>query len=129
MVPFLLACLRSNLSGGGGGGAFTVTGVNVTQNQAGTSCANPLKFNVSLAYTGSVSGITVTLEKSWDGGDWETVDTGMLPTDFPHVESMAGYYNKFGIAVPVQFRITDEADSTNTATSAAYTTNYTLCGV
>lgn len=126
MVPFLLACLRSNLSGGGGGGAFTITGVNITINQPGTSYANPLKFNVSLAYTGSISGITVTLEKKWDEGEWETVDTNMLPTDFPHVESMPGYYNKFGIAVPVQFRVTDEATGSNTATSAAYTTTYTL---
>lgn len=126
MVPFLLACLRSNLSGGGGGGAFTITGVNITINQPGTSYANPLKFNVSLAYTGSVSGITVTLEKRWDRGEWETVDTNLFPTDFPYVEAMAGYYNKFGTAVPVQFRITDDTDSTNTVTSSAYTTTYTL---
>lgn len=128
MVPFLLACLRSNLSGGGGGGAFVITSVNVTVNQPGTTaCSNPLKFNVSLEYTGSVSGITLLLEKRWDEGAWETVDTGLLPTGLPSVVSAGGMYNKFGTSVPMQFRITDETDPLNTATSAAYTTNYTLC--
>lgn len=128
MLPILLACFKNNLEGGGGGGPFVITGVNLSINQNGTgACSDPLKFNVSLAYTGSVSGITLKLEKSWNGGAWETVDTGMLPTDFPHVENAEGMYNKFGVSASAQFRVTDEADGTNTATSAEYTTTYTLC--
>lgn len=128
MLPILLACLKSNLEGGGGGGPFVITGVNLSINQNGTSaCADPLKFNVSLAYTGSISGITLKLEKSWNGGAWETVGTGMLPTDFPHVENAEGMYNKYGVAATMECRVTDEADALNTATSDPYPTTYTLC--
>ena len=89
MLPFLTACLANNLSGGGGGGPFTISAVNLTQNQTGTSCANPLKLNVSLVYTGSPSGATVLIEQSWDGGAYTTVASGVDPAaTFPYLLSM-----------------------------------------
>lgn len=127
MLGFLLAVLRSNLTGGGGGGPFTITAASLSNHQSGTSCSNPRKYNVSLTYTGSPSGKTCQVERSWDGGDWEVVATGIAPTSFPYVMSVPGYYNKFGTSVATQARVTDEADSANTATSAADTNNYTLC--
>lgn len=128
MLAFLMACLPNNLSGGGGGGPFAISGVNLTQNQAGTSCANLFRLNVSLVYTGSASGATVLLERSWNGGAYTTVASGLDPaTDFPYVVEQDGYYNKFGVLIPTLVRITDEADATNTATSAAYNTTYTEC--
>lgn len=127
MLPFILACFQSNLSGGGGGGPFAMSGVTISRNQSGTSCANPYKVNVSLSYTGSVSGITLTLEKSWDGGAWETVDTGLLPTDFPYVANVSGYYNKFGTWVGITFRVTDEALPSSVVTSDEFLTTYNRC--
>lgn len=128
MLSFLLACLRSDLAGGGGGGPFTITGVNLSQRQAGTSCVNPHKLNVSLIYTGSASGKTVTVTRSWDGGAFETIDTGLDPAgDFPYPVDSIGWYNKFGIFVPSIVTVTDDSDSGNTATSAEYQTSYTLC--
>jgi len=127
MLPFLTACLANNLSGGGGGGAFTISAVNLSQNQAGTSCANPHKLNTSLVYTGSPSGKTVTIELSWDRGAYTTVASGVAPTAFPYVVPLEAYYNKFGVSVPAQVRVTDDADSGNTATSATYSTTYDRC--
>jgi hypothetical protein len=127
MIPLLLACLRNNLVGGGGGGPFAISATALTQYQAGTSCANPLKFNVSLTYTGSPVGKTCKVEHSWDGGAYAVVATGVAPTAFPYLLSVEGYYNKFGIAVDSIVRVTDEADATNTATSVAYQRTYTRC--
>lgn len=127
MLPFILACFQSNLAGGGGGGAFAMSGVTISQNQPGTSCANPYKYNVSLSYTGSVSGITLKLEKSWDHGGFEVIETGLLPTDFPVVESVSGYYNKFGTSVSVRFRVTDEATPANVVVSNGFVTTYNRC--
>jgi len=127
MLPFLTACLANNLVGGGGGGPFTISAVNLTQNQAGTSCANPYKVNASLVYSGSPSGKTVTIELSWDRGAYTTVATGVSPTSLPYVVPLEGYYNKFGEVVQAQVRMTDDADSGNTATSAIYYGSYTRC--
>ena len=126
MLAFLLACLKNNIVGGGGGGAFVVTGVTLTKNQNGTSQINPYRFNVSLGYTGSPSGITVTLESNFNGEGWVTEATGLAPSAFPQVIDAGGYYNKFGTAAGMFARITDDADALNTATSAEFVTTYTL---
>ena len=129
ITAFLLACLKNDLSGGGGGGAFSVDGVNLTQKQKGTSCSNPLKLNVSLVYTGSASGKTVTIQRSWDGGDYTVIDSGLDPTaDFPYPMDALGYWDKFGRYISQVVTVTDDSDATNTATSAAYTTTFIECG-
>ena len=128
MLSFLLACLPNNLAGGGGGGPFVAVSANLSTNQDGTSCSDLFKYNVSLVYTGSASGITVKLERSWNGGAYTTIATGLDPaTAFPYVMSVDGYYNKFGIPVNTIVRITDEADATNTVTSSTSGLTYTLC--
>lgn len=128
MLSFLLACLRSDLVGGGSGGPFTITGVNLSRRQAGTSCANPHKLNVSLLYAGNASGKTVTLTRSWGGGDFEVIDTGLDPlVDFPYPLDSLGYYNKFGVSVATIVTLTDDSDSTNTVTSGEYSDSFSLC--
>jgi hypothetical protein len=126
MLPFLLACLTNNLSGGGGGGAFAVSDVFLTQQQPGTSQANPLRLNVSLRYNGSISGITLKVESNFNGEGWVTEFTGLAPTAFPQIIDAGGFYNKFGTYAGLFVRVTDEADALNTATSAEYVTTYTL---
>lgn len=127
MFAFLLACLRSNLTGGGGGGPFTITGVNVSRNQSGTSCSSPFRVNLSLVYTGSPSGKTVQVERNWNGEGWAVIQTGVAPTAFPVTNDLPGYYSKFGTWADVVYRVTDEASSTNTATADPYGSTFTLC--
>lgn len=127
MVPFLLACLRSNISGGGGGGPFDLVSVNLSRNQNGTSCGNPYKVNVSVSYTGSVSGITLNLEKSWDGGAFEVVEYNLPPTSFPYVLSVQGYYNKFGTYVGLRCRVSVVGDAANVAVSSPHINTYNRC--
>lgn len=130
MLPFILAaCLRNDLTGGGGGGPFSITGVNLSQAQSGTSCANPLKVNVSLVYAGSPSGVTVTIEQSWDGGAYTTVATGVSPTAMPYLLSMQGYYDKFGVSVASSVRVTNDSDPLDTATSSAFVQSYHRCDI
>lgn len=128
MQTFLLACLRSNLTGSGGAGAFTIGSVNLTQQSAGTSCGHPFTFNVSLVYTGSPIGKTVKIERSFADGAYTTVATGVDPaTAFPYSMTVDGYYDKFGVPATTYVRITDEANYSNLATSSAFRTTYTLC--
>ena len=130
MIAVLLALLRNDLSGGGGAGPFVITGVNLTQQQPGSSCESPLRVNASLSYTGSPSGKTVTVEQHFGGvsDNYQVVLTGVSPTTFPRVLDAAGYYDKFGVSQQMRVRVTDESDATNTRTSATFTKTYVLCG-
>lgn len=128
MLSFLLACLPNNLSGGGGGGPFVLTAATLSTKQSGTSCVDPFQFWGSVSYTGSVSGITLEVEESWDGAAFSTVATGLTPLgDFPYVLAIQGYANKFGQLVGYQIRVTDESDPTNTVTSTIASRVYTRC--
>ena len=129
MLSFLLACLRSDLSGGGGGGPFDITGVNLTQERAGTSCAVPMRLNVSLAYTGSTSGVTLKVERSFNGGDYESIATGLTPESFPYVMEIPAYYNKFGTMVDTIALVTQDDDPTVSRASHAYARTVNLCGI
>jgi len=121
MLSFLLACLPSNILGGGGGGPFTMTRAQLTQR---LPSSGSVKCNASLSYRGSISGITLLLEQNFDHGGWVTVGSGLLPTDFPQVVDTGEFYNKFGIWRDFVVRITDEADPTATVTSNTFSSTY-----
>ena len=108
--------------------AFVITGCSISQTQQGTSCGNQRKYDVAITYTGDPTGKTVTIERNWDGGGWEVLSSGLNPTAGPWNRDSGGYWGKFEPSRDVIFRVVDDSDAANLATSATVGNPSFSCG-
>ena len=131
MLHILLAAAANAASGGGGGGGspIVLTGATHIQTSSGTSCGSPVKFRVDWTYTGDPTGKTVTIQMDWNGYGFGTVATGVAASDGQKTNiSGNGYWSKFEPLIPVRFKVIDESDSGNTATSSTTSSAWKDCG-
>lgn len=129
MILEILMAAVGKVPAGGGGAPFVLTGCSISQTQAGTSCANQRKYDVALTYTGDPTGKTISIERNWDDAGWETQISSLNPTAGPWNRDSGGYWGKFEPTRNVTFRVVDDSDAANVATSATVGNPSFSCGV